>query len=100
VKANLLEGVEGKFDYIFANIPILDEVWGEEGVVESTVQKLLSTAEGKLNQGGKIYIPWGSFAEDDRKELEKMVVDKGYRFGLHTKEALGHRWYLYVLSQK
>ncbi|MFZ2886296.1 MAG: class I SAM-dependent methyltransferase [Minisyncoccia bacterium] len=99
-RADVLDGIEGSFDYMFANIPILKEVWEKQNIAAKTVvQKLLESAKTKLNRGGKLYIPWGSFAETERKQLEVDIVQNGYSFGLHTKEALGHRWYLYVLSR-
>lgn len=101
VKTNLLENIDGTFDYIFANIPILDEVWDPRGIeVKSTVQKLLESAQSRLNHGGKIYIPWGSFAEAERSSFESQIVQNGYTFELKSKEALGFTWYLYVLSRE
>lgn len=101
VETSLLDGVEGKFDFIFANIPILNEVWVSENIgVEPTAKKLLKSAKLKLNEGGKIYIPWGSFAEKEREILENLLSANGYQFKLQSKDALGYTWYLYIISEK
>lgn len=101
IKTNLLNGIEGKFDFIFANIPILDEVWASDNVeVNLIVKKLLESAKSKLNDDGKIYIPWGSFAEKEREGLENLLSLNGYRFELQSNDSLGYTWYLYIISKK
>ena len=101
IKTSLLNGIEGRFDFIFANIPILDEVWASGKIeVESTAKELLESAQSKLNDGGKIYIPWGSFAEKERGHLENLLSVNGYRFKLQSKDVLGYTWYLYIISKK
>lgn len=101
VKTSLLNGIDGKFDFIFANIPILDEAWDvNESEIESTTKKLLESAKEKLSEDGKIYIPWGSFAEKGRKNLEGLILENGYQFTVQSKEALGYMWYLYIISEK
>lgn len=101
VKTSLLNGIEGKFDFIFANIPILDEVWTSGNIeVKSTAKDLLESAQSKLNDGGKIYIPWGSFAKKERENLENLISANGYQFKLQSKDILGYTWYLYIISKK
>lgn len=101
VKTSLLNGIEGKFDFIFANMPILDEVWASGNIeVESIIESLLVSAKSKLNEGGKIYIPWGSFAEKEKIKLEELLSVNRYQFELHKKDILGYTWYLYIVSKK
>ncbi|MBL1434234.1 methyltransferase [Candidatus Wolfebacteria bacterium] len=101
VKTNLLDGVSENFDYIFANIPIAESVWSKQGVdVDSTVKKFLTDVKEYLNKEGKIYLPWGSFAEQARIQVEKILNEKGLTFKLLTKNILGFTWYLYIISIK
>lgn len=99
IKTDLLEGVDGTFDYIFANIPMKKGVWDKEGIsVTSTPQQFIESAKSKLNQGGEIYIPWGSFAEETRVDLESVLKKNGLKFNLSIKELLGYTWYLYKIK--
>lgn len=99
VKTNVLDGVQGKFDFIFANIPILEEVWDERNIdVTSVSEQLMKAAQEKLKNEGQLFVPWGSFAEDKRGELETLLLESGFSFTLETKEALGYTWYLYKIK--
>lgn len=97
LKTSLLDGVEGKFDLICANLPILDEVWERpETNSLATVELLLQQAKIKLNSHGEIYLSWASFA-GKKEVLEKLFEKHGYHFHLISAERLGHVWYLYIL---
>lgn len=101
VKTNVLDGVQGKFDFIFANIPILEEVWDERNIdVTSVSEQLMKAAQEKLKNEGQLFVPWGSFAEDKREELEELFLESGFSFTLETKKALGYTWYLYKIKIK
>ena len=100
MKTDLFEGIDGKFDYVFANLPMKSDVWEKEGVsVSSTTQRFIESIKPKLNEGGEIYIPWGSFAEKERESLEHLLKQNGLTFELQRKELLGHTWYLYKIQQ-
>ncbi len=97
LKSDLFEGVEGKFDVICANLPILDELWEQKGIhVESTIELFLKKAKLFLNSGGKIYLPWASFG--DKPYLESLLKKLAYNFQLLAVEKLGYAWYLYILT--
>lgn len=99
LKTNLLSDVQGKFDIICANLPILGELWESKGVkVESTVELFLRQAMNMLNPEGKIYLPWGSFAEG-KDVLEALFIKYGYNFRMIEEEKLGYTWFLYILSR-
>jgi release factor glutamine methyltransferase len=99
LKTNLLNDVQGKFDIICANLPILDELWESQGVkVESTIELFLRQAKGVLNPGGEIYLPWGSFAKG-KDALEVLFIKYGYNFRVIKEEKLGYTWFLYILSR-
>ncbi|MDO8604454.1 MAG: methyltransferase [bacterium] len=97
LKTNLLDDVQGKFDLICANLPILDELWETQGVkTEATIEVFLKEAKMSLNLGGQIYLSWGSFAEK-KDIIEDLFKKHGYDFRSVTTEQLGHVWYLYIL---
>lgn len=98
LKTSLLDGLEGKFDLVCANLPILDEVWGQqEANALLIIELFLQQAKTKLNPHGKIYLPWASFGEK-KEALEKLFEKHGYHFRFIGAERLGHVWYLYILS--
>jgi len=99
VKTSVLDDVAGGFDYIFANIPILEEVWDKLDV-NSVSAKLIDAVEKKLKSNGELYIPWGSFAEKERSQLEKLLFKSGFSFTVQTKEAIGYTWYLYKIKKE
>lgn len=100
-KANLLEGVEGKFDIICANLPILDEVWdGRKIEPLEVIENFFVSASNYLTNDGKILIPWGSFAEDSRRELENLIQKYEFDFHITKEEKLGFVWYLYEIKTK
>lgn len=100
-KTNLLDGVSENFDYVFANLPMDESVWSKQGVdVDSTVKKFLTDVKEHLNKGGKVYLPWGSFAEQARIQVEKTLDEKGFKYILLTKNVSGFTWYLYIISVK
>jgi release factor glutamine methyltransferase len=97
LKANLFDGIDGRFDLICANLPILEEVWKSHGIrVESTIELFLKEAKLFLNPNGKIYLPWASFG--DKIQLESLLEKYAYTFELLNAEKLGYIWYMYILS--
>jgi methylase of polypeptide subunit release factors len=97
IKTDLFKGIEGRFDIISANLPILDEVWTTHGIqVESTLERFLRQAKSFLNTNGKIYLPWGSFA--DIKIIESLIKKYHFEYTVLSAEKLGFTWYLYILS--
>lgn len=97
IKTDLFNGIEGRFDIINANLPILDEVWDAQGIqVESTLERFLKQAKSFLTPKGKIYLPWGSFA--DKKIIESLIKKYNYNYSVQNIDKLGFTWYLYILS--
>lgn len=97
LKTSLLENVEGTFDLICANLPILEKVWNTS--VSNLYRTFLSHAKNKLDDQGRIYIPWSSFAEKERAELENAIKESGFEYSLTTVNKLDHEWYLYILTR-
>lgn len=99
IQTDLMTDVDGTFDVILANLPMLDDVWEVEGVdVDSTAKRFLEQVPSKLSVDGKILVPWGSFAEEARVQFEKLLTQMGFTFTVSSKEALGYTWYLYEIS--
>lgn len=86
VKSDLFENISGKFDYIFANPPyvgINDEV-GEEIRYEPShaiycendgmylIEKFLENAKNYLNEGGSIYMEFGSNQKEKIAEYVRL----------------------------
>lgn len=95
IKTNLLDNITGQFDVICANLPISKELW--ETDTDELCKTFLTQAIGKLTENGKIYLPWGSFAEEKRSTVEKHIKELGCNFELQTVDALGYTWYLYTI---
>jgi len=99
LKTNFLEDVNGRFDLIIANLPILDEVWGSQpDSSKSTLESFINEAKPFLNIDGRILIPLASFI--DVKATEKIFERCGYSFNIKKEEKLGYTWYLYTLTVK
>ncbi len=96
VKSNLFENISGKFDYIFANLPILDEIWDGTEKTASTVERFLTEAKAHLNTGGSVYVPW--FSVSDIRDIQDIANQLGYKQELITESKLGFDWYLLTLS--
>ncbi|MFT3826601.1 MAG: methyltransferase [Chitinophagaceae bacterium] len=62
VQSDLFEKVEGRYHYIFGNLPILDEVWSGASPAVNTLKRFLHSGKQFVNPGGKIYFTWASFA--------------------------------------
>jgi len=57
--SNLFEQVPESFDYIFANLPIKDDIWGEGVSPIDTLRTFLSHVRSHLNDAGMAYFIWG-----------------------------------------
>ncbi len=96
LKSNLYEKVSDKFDFIFANLPILDDIWDKNRKTTSLVEKFLKESRSHLNEKGKIYLPW--FSASDTQEIKRIINDLNYQVEEFVEERLGFQWYLFVLS--
>ena len=96
VKSNLFENVNGKFDYIFANLPILDEVWDLDVSTTNTVQKYILECKDYVKKGGKVYFTWASFS--DITPLRELCSKLDYSYKEISENKSGIIWYLIELS--
>ncbi len=91
--SNLFSSIPEKFDYVFANLPILDETWSnEKGTADQLVREFITSAQQHLNPNGSIYVPWGSFS--DISPLIEFLKQNGFDFQITESVALGYTWYL------
>jgi release factor glutamine methyltransferase len=96
VKSDLFEAVDGKFDYVVANLPINDNVWDMEQSTTNLVGRFLSQAPEYLNPNGKLYLAWASFS--DIQPVKALCASLDYNFKLTSEEKLGHTWHLFEVS--
>jgi methylase of polypeptide subunit release factors len=102
IQTNLLDGIKGNFDYMFANLPIDENLWNQSSEERDNLfQKLLIVAKEKLTENGKLYIPLGSFLDRDTlNQFEKEFKKQNFIFEIIEKNHLNYTWYLYILSKK
>jgi 16S rRNA G1207 methylase RsmC len=96
-RSDLFELVPEKFDYIFGNLPILDEVWSkQEGSNAHLMQRFIKEAKDHLRDNGSIYIPWGSFV--DISPLKSYLEQTRLVVRELQEDILGYTWYLLEIS--
>lgn len=95
-KSNLFESIPEKFDYILANLPILDEVWNDkEGEASNLIKKFVLEAIKHLELDGSLYFAWGSFS--DITPLKEWLSHQNLQMKEISEEALGYQWTLFEI---
>ncbi len=96
--SDLFSNIPESFDYIFANLPILDEVWSKEsGGALQMIKTFLDQLPGHLNQGGTAYLAWGSFA--DVEPMKTLLENSGLNVRETTEVSHGYTWHLFTLTK-
>jgi 2-polyprenyl-3-methyl-5-hydroxy-6-metoxy-1,4-benzoquinol methylase len=90
IKSNLFEKIDRKFDYILANLPILNEVWDSE--TSSITERFLKEYKNHIKPNGKVYFSWASFA--DLEPVKKSVP----KCEIIEEKALGFNWFLLLFD--
>ena len=93
--SNLFEKITKKFDYVFANLPILDEVWNSKAITNN-ILRFLENCKNYIKPGGKIYLSWASFA--DIQPLIKTLKKLNYNYKIIEEDKINYKWYLIVIS--
>ena len=96
IKSDLFENVEGKFDYILANLPILDEVWATAELTENIIARYLRASREHIKKGGKVYFTWASFV--DIVPVQAFCNELGYNFRIITEHEGDYDWYVFEIS--
>jgi SAM-dependent methyltransferase len=96
INSNLFEKISGKFDYIFANLPILDEVWGSEDKTENIALQFLTQCKHHIPEHGKVLFSWASFS--DISHIRNCLNKLKYNYDIAKDEKLGFTWYLIEIS--
>ena len=98
VKSDLYQNVNGGFDYIFANLPINEEIWRLKQSTSTLVQRFLVGSLSHLNARSKIYLPW--FSISDVKEIQDIASGMGFKQELITEDKFDYSWFLLILSRE
>jgi len=100
IQSDLFKNINGKFDFVFANLPISNELWSPEisEETETLVERFLSELPSFVNKNGRVIINWGSFAslEELKNSLEKFK----YEYNQIQEKSLGHDWYIIDIQFK
>jgi methylase of polypeptide subunit release factors len=96
--SNLFSNVPERFDYIFANLPILDEAWSQErGSTQHLVQRFLDEVSDHLNEAGTAYLAWGSFS--DVEPLRAYLKTLNLAVKEAQEEKMGFTWHLFTITK-
>jgi len=96
--SDLFQNIPEKFDYIFANLPILDELWSEVGGASKNVLfRFIPEALEHLLPEGSIFFPWGSFADID--PIRIWLRENRMTYHESQAERLGYIWTLFQITK-
>jgi release factor glutamine methyltransferase len=98
IQSDLFENITGSFDYIFANLPILESVWDSAGAGENITKKYVDACSDYLVPSGKAYFTWGSFA--NVFPIREYVSNSPLQVTEYMKEKDGFTWHVFELSQE
>ncbi len=96
-KSDLFSKVTGQFDYIFANLPILEEVWSADTNVDNLIERFVTKYPEYLNRDGSAFFVWGSFA--DIAPVLALLDRCRIIFTQTSVEKLGYTWTLFELKK-
>ena len=96
IQSDLFDSVDGTFDYMFANLPILDSVWDTHDLPHNLIYRFLKESKAYLNPGGKVFLAWASFS--DISPVKNILNDLDYNYEIFEKEVLCYTWYVFEIS--
>ncbi len=95
VKSDLFENIDGKFDYILANLPISDKDWNLNISTLDLMKKCLSQSKSHLKKGGEVYFTW--YDSPSLASLKDYLNESGWTVTQVTEKRLNHTWHLFKL---
>jgi methylase of polypeptide subunit release factors len=98
IQSNLFENIHGDFDFIFANLPISNDLWQPviKQTTETLTEKFLKEVRSFTRENGRIIINWASFAS--LEQIENYLNENNFKFKKIEQEALDCTWYLFDIE--
>jgi len=94
LKSDLYGNVEGKFDFIMANLPVADSVWEVlPHTISETYDIFLGECKAFLSEGARIIFAFASFG--DVKALRLKLSDSPFIWQEYVEENFGVNWFLF-----
>ena len=97
INSDLFENIQGTFDYIFANLPISNELFRSQvkNTTQSIIDRFLVNCKNHLNSNGRVLLNWGSFEDVDY--VIKCIKKNNLQFNIFEEKKLGMKWYLFEI---
>ncbi|NIG55586.1 methyltransferase [Chitinophaga sp. Cy-1792] len=96
IHTDIFDHVEGRFHYIFGNLPILDDIWSKDAPPLSILKRFLTASKDHILPGGKVYFSWASFAP--LMPVVEMLKQLHYGYTMHAEHRSNTMWYLFEIG--
>jgi len=96
IQSDLFNNITETFDFIFANLPILDEVWDLKDKTQNITANFLKNCSKFVKPSGKVFLAWASFS--DITPIKQCLATLGYDYDIIEETTLGYTWYWFVIS--
>ena len=96
-KSDLFTKIEGSFDCIVGNLPILTEVWDDVDDTSSVIEQYLDHVGSYLSEGGSAYFMWASFAPIE--QVRELLARSPHQVTETTEDKMGFTWNLFELKK-
>jgi release factor glutamine methyltransferase len=98
IHSDLFKKIRGRYDHIFGNLPILDEVWGqqESNAMIGLLKRFLISCPQYIKPGGSVYFSWASFAPV--APVLSLLGTLAYRYTTKTTTKDKIDWHLFIIQ--